>query len=292
MLDPKLSGKTAIVTGGNNPHGIGAAAARALAAQGAAVLIHYYRTPRQNAIPRLDTFGDAYYLAMQENTAQHVVDEIRAAGGRADSFEGDLGDPEVIPALFDAAETAFGPVQILVCNAAHSVPDTLLPGKSADAGDRALGGLGLLQTTLTAESHDRHFAVNSRATALMMAEFARRHIARGDSWGRIITISTDGAAGFGGEVSYGASKYAVESLSRAAAKEFGSHGITVNIASPGPIQTGWMGAELEALSASRTPLGRAGLPEDVADVVVLLASEQARWLTGQLLYVGGGHRMV
>ena len=112
---------------------------------------------------------------------------------------------------------------------------------------------GYAPTFITAASHDAHFAVNSRAVALMMAEFARRLIEQGKHWGRIINISTDGSAGFMREVSYGASKFALESYSRAAAS---------------------------------------GYPEDVADVVVFLASEQARWLTGQLLFVGGGHRMV
>ena len=105
-------------------------------------------------------------------------------------------------------------------------------------------------------------------------------------------MSTDGAPGFSGEVSYGASKYALESYSRAAAKELGRYGITVNIVSPGPIQTGYITPELERELLPNIPLGRLGQPEDGADVIVFLASEQARWLTGQTLHVGGGHRMV
>jgi 3-oxoacyl-[acyl-carrier protein] reductase len=146
-------------------------------------------------------------------------------------------------------------------------------------------------STITAEKHDRHFAVNSRAVALMMAEYARRNIGRGANWGRIIIVSTDGASGFNSEVSYGASKHALESYSRAAAKELGKYGITINIASLGPTQTGWINPELERSLAAGTPLGRVGQPGDVADVIVFLASEQARWLTGQLIYVGGGWRM-
>ena len=142
---------------------------------------------------------------------------------------------------------------------------------------------------ITPESHDRHFAVNSRAVALMMAEYVRRHIERGARWGRIINVSTDGAYCFPGEVSYGASKAALEAYSRSAAKEVGKYGITVNIVAPGPIQTGWITPELEEKILPTIPLGRVGQPEDVADVIVFLASEQARWLTGQLLYVGGGH---
>ena len=150
---------------------------------------------------------------------------------------------------------------------------------------------GFPMRSLTAESHDHHFALNSRATALLIAEFARRHIERGANWGRIVSLSTDGAPAFGSEVSYGASKYAVESYSRAAAQELGPFGITVNIISPGPIQTGWITPDLEASLACQTPLGRVGQPEDVADVAVFLCSDQARWLTGQLLSVSGGLRL-
>ena len=145
---------------------------------------------------------------------------------------------------------------------------------------------------ITALSFARHFDVNSRAVALMMAEFARRRIVQNIRWGRIINVSTDGSSGFYHEVSYGASKYALESYSRAAASELGKYGITVNIVAPGPIQTGYISTELEQQVIADIPLGRVGEPEDVADVIVFLASEQARWLTGQLLYVGGGHKMI
>lgn len=150
---------------------------------------------------------------------------------------------------------------------------------------------GYAAAPLTAATHDAHFAVNSRGSALMMAEFARRHVGRGATWGRIINLSSDGAYGAPNEASYWASKAAIESYSRSAAIELGRFGITVNIVSPGPIQTGYISPELEAGVVGEIPLGRVGLPEDVADVIVFLASGQARWLTGQTLYVGGGHKM-
>ncbi len=92
-------------------------------------------------------------------------------------------------------------------------------------------------------------------------------------------------------MSYGASKAALESYSRSAAMELGQFGITVNVVAPGPIQTGWIPAETEQPIVEDIPLGRMGRPDDVADVVVFLASEQARWVTGQRLFVGGGHRV-
>jgi 3-oxoacyl-[acyl-carrier protein] reductase len=284
------------VTGGNNPQGIGAATAKAFASQGASVFIHYFRqasTLSDQGKGEVDSGrpGEALYLDAQLRSAEEVVRAIQHEGGQAEAWEADLGEPSTIPQLFELVEQAFGPVEVLINNAAHCQPDTFIPSKSPAQGDRILGGLGSPMGTLTAQSHDRHFAVNSRAPALMMAEFTRRHIARGGKWGRIVNVSTDGASGFAGEISYWASKHALESYSRAAARELAPYGITVNVVSLGPIQTGWISPELEEKVVPTIPLGRLGSPQDVADVIVFLSSEQARWLTGQLLYVGGGHTM-
>ncbi|NTV81435.1 MAG: SDR family oxidoreductase, partial [Candidatus Aminicenantes bacterium] len=208
------------------------------------------------------------------------VADITEGGGRAASLEADLAEPAAIPALFDACEKRLGPADILVNDHAHCEYETFDP--ALVTGD----GFG---TRLTdAAGMDRHFAVNARGTALMMAEFAKRHIARGAAWGRIINVSTDAADAHLGSVSYAASKHALESYSRSAAHELGKYGLTVNIVAPGPIQTGWLGPDEEAAIAKRTPLGRVGRPDDIADVIVFLATDEARWLTGQLLYVGGG----
>ena len=129
------------------------------------------------------------------------------------------------------------------------------------------------------------------AYALMMAEYLRRYLGRKAQWGRIVNVSTDAAHSHPSAVSYAASKHAIESYSRSAAVEMGKYGITVNIVAPGPVQTGWLRPEQERQIAATTPLGRVGRPEDMADVIVFLASEQAHWLTGQLLHAGGGWRM-
>ena len=273
MKDSGLRGRVALVTGAN--HGIGAATARGLASAGCDVFVHFLR----------HRAGDDPGATQRMQDATLVVEEIRSAGGRADGWEADLADPRSIPALFDRVEKAFGPVEILVNNAAVSEHDTFDP--RVDARDWA----GRPTSQLTAASYERHFSVNTRAVALMMAEQARRHLARDATWGRIINVSTDGSASFPGEVSYGASKYATESYSRAAAWELGRLGITVNVVSPGPTDTGWITPDMVVDMERTTPLGRVGKPEDVADVIVFLASDQARWLTGQLLFVGGGHRM-
>ena len=288
MIDTGLNGKVVLLTGGNNPSGIGAATALAFAAQQAKIFIHFFSSSGfengEGSQP-----GENFYRAQQAKSAEPVVSSIRSGGAAAESWEIDLGDPAAASELFDRAESTFGPVSVLVNNAAHCNPDTFQPAELLGNNARAADTFPM--RAITAQSVDRHFAVNSRAPALLMAEFARRHAQRRESWGRIINISTDGAAGFATEVSYGASKYALESFSRAAAKELAVYGITVNTVSLGPIQTGWISPELEKQVVPTIPLGRLGRPEDVADVIVFLASQQARWITGQVIYVGGGHRM-
>lgn len=292
MIDTGLDNKVALITGCNNPHGIGAATARAFASQGARVFLHYFRS-MQNTLASgtsdqaVTTPGQAFYWKQQAKTADELVNAIIANGGSAVCFEADLADPSSIPRLFDQAEYAFERVDILVNNAACSEADTFFFDLSS--GEHAHSGFPT--TTITTGTYDKNFAINCRAPALMMAEFVRRIARRGIRDGRIVNVSTDGASGFAGEVSYGASKHALESYSRAAAAELGKYGIRINVVSLGPTQTGWIASELEREITAKTPLGRVGTPQDVADVIVFLASEQARWLTGQMLYVGGGRQM-
>jgi 3-oxoacyl-[acyl-carrier protein] reductase len=263
MIDTGLRGRRALITGTDSPQGIGAATARTLAA-----------------------LGTSLFLVYLQDKPQALLDEIADMGTKVSAMQADLSDPSTPALIFDRAEATVGAVEILVNNAAASDQDSFTP-LDHDGQDWA----GRSVRTITAESHDLHFAVNSRATVLMMAEFGRRHAARGASWGRIINISTNGAYSFPGEASYGASKFALESFSRAAAVELGPFGITVNIVSPGPIQTGWIPTELEGEMIRMSPLGRLGMPEDVANVIVLAVSEQAGWMTGNRFYAGGGATM-
>lgn len=287
MIDPKLEGKVVLITGAN--HGIGAAAAKAFAAQRCKVFITYFRDKCRYSEEELQAAreagagGDPLYRAMQQQSAEALIHLIRDQGGLVAAHEADLANADNIPLLFELCEAQLGPVDVLVNNHTYCVLETFDPDLVVDKGSRV--------HVTTAATIDAHFAINPRAYALAMTEYLRRYLAREAAWGRIINVSTDAAHAHVANVSYAASKHAIESYSRSAAAEMGKYGITVNIVAPGPIQTGYITPEAEAEIAAGTPLRRVGEPEDVADVMVFLASEQARWVTGQLLYVGGGWRM-
>lgn len=270
MIDPGLRGRVALVTGGNQ--GIGAATAIALAAAGAAVFVTYRRLdPAEHAD---DPAFPPEYGELRARDAEEVLGRVRQRGGRAAAAEADLADPASIGMLFDRAEAALGPVEILVNNASGWLADTFLP----DARDR----FGRALRPVDAESHDRQFAVDARAPALLIAEFARRHIARGAGWGRIIGLTSGGPAGFPEEVSYGAAKAAQENYTMSAAAELGRYGITANMVRPPVTDTGWVTPEVERQAREFSPLGIAR-PEEVAEVIVFLASNQARRVTGQII---------
>jgi 3-oxoacyl-[acyl-carrier protein] reductase len=289
MIDPGLKAKVALVTGANSPLGIGAATARALAVQGVSVFLTSFRRPPSQSAAELEqardtgTGGPALYEALGQEPPEAIVRDIESRGGRAACFEADLADPASGPALFDLCERRLGPVDILVNNHAHWLPETFDPALISTEG---FGMRVADEATM-----DAHYAVNAKAPALLMAEYLKRYLRRGAAWGRIINVSTDAADAHVGAVSYAASKHALESYSRSAAFEMGKYGITVNVVAPGPVQTGWLSPVEEAEIGRKTPLGRVGRPEDIADVIVFLASDQARWLTGQLMYVGGGWKM-
>lgn len=259
MIDTGLAAKTVLVTGAGR--GIGAAIARAFAAQRARVAVHYL----PSAAPAPD--GVRW---------EHEVPPLREVEALVDELDGavavaaDLSAPDAATRLFDQVEARLGPVDVLVNNAAHcETPDTV--------------------DTLTAEGLGRHYRVNAIAPALLTAELARR--APDTDPPCVVNISTDAARAFPGQIGYGTSKAALEAFTRAAALDLAPRGIRVNAVAPGPVQTGWMDADLVEQVRPLIPLRRVGEPADIADAVVFLASRQARWITGQVLQVAGGHAL-
>lgn len=271
MIDPGLNGRVALVTGANQ--GIGAATAEALASHGSAVFLTYLRLDATEHAD--DPAFPAEYGSLRARRAEEVVERIHAAGGRAACMEADLADPTVPGLLFTRAEATFGPVEILVNNASGWLANTFRPARQ----DR----LGRILRPVDAESHDRQFAVDTRAPALLIAEFARRHIERGATWGRIIGLTSGGAHGFPEEISYGAAKAAQENYTMSAAHELGLYGITANIVYPPVTDTGWVTPVVAEAAIAASPLRHLAQPDEVAEVIAFLTSHQARYLTGQII---------
>jgi len=278
MIDTGLKGKVALITGANNPLGIGAATAKAFTREGASVFLTYIRLRGQQghisdeAIEKANEPGLAFYTAMGMKSASEVLDAIRKEGGTAVAMEADLVNPDNVKLLFDKSEAELGPVDVLVNNATH--------GPDADRLD-----------DLTAEVIDKTYAVNTRATLLLTAEFVRRHRDGNRKWGRIINVSTGPAQCFNTQITYGTSKAAIEAATRAIAREVGPLGITVNTIAPGATQTGYIDKEAKERLIPTIPLRRIGQPEDIANAIIFLASDQASWLTGQVIRVTGGRDM-
>jgi 3-oxoacyl-[acyl-carrier protein] reductase len=264
MLELGLQGRVALVTGAN--HGIGAATALAFAAQGVAVLAAYHR---------MRPVGDQRYDAARSEDASRVVAAIEASNGRATSIECDLRETTAAPELFDHAEAVYGPVEILIQNASSWRNDTFLASGPPTVGQPSIH--------VDAATHDANFVVDARSTALLIAEFARRHIERGANWGRIVGLTSGSGQPLPNEVSYGASKAALESYLRSAAWELGPYGVTANALYPQATDTGWIDDDLAKQIRAASPLGHVAGPEEVAEMVVWLVSDPARFVTGQTI---------
>lgn len=253
MGDPKqelpydLRGHVALITGAN--HGIGAATAEILSGCGASVLLSYLRTSDPGDYPEP-------YQSNRARDASEIVSGIHSAGGKAVEMEADLGDSGVVPKLFDFAEAKLGPVDILVNNATGWIADTF------SASGAHVTGVGLER--VTAGTHDQVFCVDARGGALLISEFARRHISRQSKWGRVIGLTSGGPLGFPSEVSYGAAKAALENYTMSAAFELSKFGITANIVYPPVTDTGWVNARVREHVSERSDLLHIVEPQEVA----------------------------
>ena len=264
----ELTDHVALVSGGT--HGIGAATARILAECGARVLVTYLRLGKEE-----DPRTPEAYRRPRASDAEHVVAEIRARGGIATAVEADLSDPRTPRLLFDIAEAELGPIDILINNASGWVPDTFMPEHSD------MYGRGLRQ--VSAATFERQFSVDALGTAMMIAEFARRHSERGARWGRIIGLTSGGPNGFPSEVSYGAAKAALENYTMSAAFELSRLGITANVVYPPVTDTGWVTEDVRQYVRESPDHIHVVEPEEVAQVIAYLVSDHARLITGNVL---------
>jgi 3-oxoacyl-[acyl-carrier protein] reductase len=204
-----------------------------------------------------------------------VVAAIRDEGGRAIAVEADLSDPAAAARLFDAAEAEFDPADILVNNATGWVADTF----AAVATDR----LGRDLRSVSEQTWRQQFTVDAMAPALLIAEFARRHIERGAAWGRIVGLTSGGDLGFPEEVSYGAAKAAQVNYTMSAALELAPYGITANVVHPPVTDTGWITDEVRAHVTASSTLVHIATPAEVADVIAYLASDAAALITANVI---------
>ncbi|MER9695584.1 SDR family oxidoreductase [Mesorhizobium sp. M0179] len=197
--------------------------------------------------------------------ADEVVAAIAGKGGKAIAVQADISSVSDIHRLFEEAESEFGAIDIVVANVGVAVIKPLTEATEAD--------------------FDHVFGTNAKGTFFVLQEAARR-VRNG---GRIIAVSTGGTKMFFTQTAlYLGSKGAVEQFVRVLSRELGPRGITVNALSPGFTDTDLLPERDRAVAAGMSPFGRIGAPRDVADVAVFLASDEARWLTGENIQAGGG----
>jgi 3-oxoacyl-[acyl-carrier protein] reductase len=244
----KLTGKVAVVTGGSK--GIGAAIAKALAEEGASVVVNY---------------------ASSKAGADAVVGTITKAGGKAVAVGGDVSKAAEAQGIIDAAIKNYGRLDILVNNSGVYEFSPI--------------------EAITEEHFHRIFNINVLGL-ILTTQAAVKHLGEGAS---IINIgSTISRLKPAGAAVYTATKGAVDAITGVFAKEFAPRKIRVNSINPGIVETegthsaGFIGSDFEKALVAQTPLGRTGQPRDIADIAVFLASDDSRWLTGELQFASGG----
>ena len=246
----KLKGKVAVVTGASK--GIGAAIAKSLAAEGASVVVNY---------------------ASSKSGARTVVDAITEAGGNAVAVKGDVSKASEAEGIIDAAIKNYGRLDILVNNSGVYEFSPI--------------------EAVTAEEFHRIFNINVLGL-LLTTQAALKHIGEGGSIiniGSVVSRITPPTSSV-----YTGTKGAVDAITGVLAKELGAKKIRVNSINPGMVETegtqtaGVIGSDWETATVAQTPLGRLGQPGDIASVAVFLASDDAKWLTGELILAGGGLR--
>jgi 3-oxoacyl-[acyl-carrier protein] reductase len=203
--------------------------------------------------------------ARNEQLAHEVVKAISAKGGKAMGFQADVSKPAEVRRLFGEAEKAIGPLDVVIANAGVYLSKPLIENTEAD--------------------YDYVFDINTRGVFFTLQEAARR-VRDG---GRIIAISTGGTKMmFPNSALYLGSKAAVEQFARSLSRELGPRNVTVNVLSPGFTDTDMLPDQYREYGASLSPFNRVGTAKEVAEVAAFLASDAARWVTGQNVQAGGG----
>ena len=248
-MERKLEDKVALVTGLGRKGGIGFTLAKSLAKEGCSVFFSYFHV-----------YGE-------ESGFDETLHKLRKEHVSVEGLKVDLSAASSAELLFAEALKKFGKVDILINNAACSENDSL--------------------SSISAESIDRHYFVNVRTPILLVREFLK--FFKGEDGGRIINITSGQAVGpLPDELAYVASKAALDTFMKSAAEVLMKRGITINSVDPGATDTGWMNEEMREDFSRRSPLGRVGTPEDLARLVLFLASSDSGYITGQVIHSRGG----
>jgi len=248
--------RIAVITGVGRRRSIGTGLALGLAADGWDLVLNAWQP-----------YDDRLGMERSADDPASIAEECRALGATVEVVSGDLADPAFPSELLERA-ARLGPVTGLVMSHCESVDSSIL--------------------TTSVESWDRHFAVNARATWLLIRAFAEQlpaSVAPGEVGGRIVALTSDHTVH---NLPYGASKGALDRTVIAAAAELADRGVRANVVNPGPIDTGWMDDQTRVWGTEATPAGRLGTPADTADLVRFLFSPAGSWINGQVLSSNGG----
>lgn len=256
MID--LKNKIAIVTGVGRLQGIGAAICKELADAGYHIFFTYWTD-----------YDREIGLSLDFDEPKKLKEELMLKGVKVSSIELDLTTQDAPEKLFEKVVEVLGQPDILINNAAYSTNNDY--------------------STITMEELDKHYAVNIRATTLLSSKFAQNF--KKKTGGRIVSLTSGQFQGsMAGELAYATTKGAIDALTITLAAEVAHLGITVNAINPGPTDTGWMSEDIKGKLEPMFAFGRIGEPSDVAKAIKFLVSEDANWITGQIIHSEGGFK--
>ena len=250
--------KIAIVTGVSRLKGIGREICKELARRKFDIFFTYW-TEYDNQMP----------WKVNENEPELIQEEIRKFGVKCEKIELDLSKENAIDVLFSEVKNQLGLPLVLVNNATYSTRTTI--------------------DNLTAKELDKHYSVNLKATTLLTIEFIKQF--NYSKNGRIINLSSGQSLGqMPNEIAYAITKGAIETLTYTLSQKIAAKGITINAVNPGPNDTGWIDKKMKLDLVNQFPMNRIGKPKDTAKLIGFLASEDAEWITGQIIHSEGGFK--
>jgi 3-oxoacyl-[acyl-carrier protein] reductase len=251
-----MNRKIALVTGVSRLKGIGFSICTELAKQNFDIFFTYW-TAYDNQMPWKVDFSEPNL----------IQNEIRKYSVSCEKLESDLSLANSVDQLLNEVQNKLGKPSVLVNNATYSTETNI--------------------DNFSASELDKHYEINLKATTLLTIEFIKRFNLR--QGGRIISLTSGQSLGeMSSEIAYAITKGAIETLTKTISQTIAQKGITINAVNPGPTDTGWMDETTKELILKKSPMGRIGTPIDAARLIAFLASEEAEWITGQIIHSEGG----